>query len=483
MADLLPPRCPESEGAVLVAALTQRADLDLVVDSLGEEDFTAAGDRAIWRAVTELHKSGMVVDIPAVQDWLLRHKYTDTVDPDRMQMRMMASSYVSEVAKHVRQVRQFSQLRKLQGACYRIATEAYRPQEDIERFVSDAEAEIYRVAAERGSANDSVYTIKECVQDLFTGMQREIAGGGPAGVTTGLEGLDRIIGRLLPGQLTIVAARPSMGKTALLLNIAAHVASFDATPALGAHVISLESPRQNVAARVVADCGSVNIEHIAQRKIQPEDFSRLTQACKLSSELRLTVDDRAGLTLSQIRSSIRRAQARLRVVDDSGATTQKLGLVCLDYLQLVRHQIRGGNREQEVGAIAYGLLEMAREFDVPVIALAQLSRECEKREDKRPRMADLRDSGAIEQAANVIVALYRDEYYNPESADRGLAEAIVLKSKDSRTGAVKIVFEPQWMRFSNLDPEDPRAEFKRPQKSFGGDGSYHKRYSRKGAAE
>ena len=462
-----PPSCPESESAIIVAAITQRADLDVVIGELETGDFTEPGNRVIFMAAAELHKAQMPVDIPAVQDWLQRNNKTGLVDPIRMQERLMAAPYVSDVEKHIRRVKQHSRLRKLIATCQEIAARGYSA-ENIEEFITLAESEVYKVAAER-SGGRVIHHLRDCVRDLFQSMQAEIEAerdGRAVVARTGLTRLDTLIGGLRNGQLIIIAARPSMGKTALLLNIAANVAGTECTPRLGAHVISLESPRDNVTARTIAAEGRVDVELITQRKIV--DWAAMLKAANETAKLPITIDDRSGLTLAQMRASIRRAQAELRKVDEHGRVTQKLGLVCVDYLQLVRHTIKGGNREQEVGAVAQELLNMAREFEVPMVALAQLSRSCESREDKRPLMKDLRESGAIEQAANIIVALYRDDYYDKNSPVKNVAEAIVLKSKDTRTGVVHLRFSPQWMRFDNLaDEEYDAVASTQPQRGSG----------------
>lgn len=445
------PCCLESEGAVIVAALTQRGDLDKAVGELQPEDFMDPEWQRIWTGILELNEAKVPVDIPAIKDWLNRKGLVRTIDPERMQRTLMVSPYVTDIEKHVHQVQLFARLRRVLSTCQRIAAEAYGAPDDIDAFIARAEADMYRVAAATGSTR-VIHHLSDCVRDLFQRMQYECQDGSVF-ARTGLTKLDEMIGGLRPGKFVVIPARPSMGKTALVLNIGTHVASLEMIPRLAVHVISLESQRDEVTSRIIADKSEVDIEKISQSKIHDEDWPNLAVGAQTAFKLPMTIDDRRGLTLGQIRSSIRRAQAELRKVEN-GVVVQKLGVVLVDYIQLIQNPIRGGTRDQEVGAVAQGLHDLAGEFNVCIVALAQLSRACEARSDKRPVMSDIRESGAIEQAADVIVALYRDEYYNKESPDKGIAEAIVLKSKNTRTGTVRIAFQPQWMRFRNLENEE-----------------------------
>lgn len=451
------PMCPESESAIIVAILAQHMNPDLAVDELDPSDFMDSENRIAWKGIVELHRAGLPTDVPGLKDWIVRNGHSGTISPNNMQHKLGVVPYVSDMQKHVQMVKKHARLRNLILACKNIEIQGYDAGDNIEEFIESAESEIYKASVDRSSGK-VIHHLRDCVHDMFSAIQKELEdrlAGRVTSVCTGLTRLDAMIGGLRNGELVVIPARPSMGKTAFMLNIATHVAQLDATPRLGAHVISLESPRENVTARVVAAEGNVDVERIRQRQFSPDDWSSLTPACQRAGKLPITIDERKGLTISQIRGSIRRAQAELRKSDAAGNITQKLGIVCVDYLQLIRNQVRSGSREEAVSQIAYELLTMAGDFDVPVVALSQLNRDCEKRDDKRPRMSDIRESGAIEQAANIIVALYRDDYYDKKSADAGLAEAIVLKSKDTRTGTVKVKFTPAWMRFDNLEEREP----------------------------
>jgi len=450
--------CLSSEAAVIASVLAQPGGLDLAVDALDVGDFENPTNRVVFKAISELHTLKLPVDIPAVKDWLVRNGHVGVVDPEAMQRALSMTPYVSNVAEHIRLVKQHSRLRTFINTARRLSIEAYDAGDDIEGFLGRAEADVYHTIADGGSVK-VIHHIKDTVREFFQNMSEELQAreqGRLVRASTGIKSLDRLIGGLYNGQLVVVAARPSMGKTALLLNMATHVATTNATPRIGSHVVTMESDRLNVTARIISADARYAVERLVQSNVGKDDWGTITDACARCAAMPVTIDDRSGLTLAQIRSSVRRAQAELRKVEQDGTVTQQLGAVFVDYLQLCKHAIRGGSREQEISAVAYGLLDIAKEFRVPVVALSQLNRDCEKRDDKRPKMSDIRESGAIEQAANVILALYREDYYKPNTEDAGLVEIAVLKSKDSKTGTIKVRFSKASTRFDNLS-EDERS--------------------------
>lgn len=456
----VPPYAPNSERAVISAVLTQPNCLDYAVDALEPTDFGHISDRTVWRAVQELHRSGQAVDIPAVKDWIARNKLIETVDPDMVQQGLLLTPYVSDIAAHVRIVAQHAKLRRLIETTREISERAYDSTNDIDGFVQEAEQKLYQVTSDRTNGL-VVHKLGDCVREVFSDMQAEANAkrdGKWITITTGIGSIDRIVGPLRPGKFIVIGARPSMGKTAFALNIATHVAATQRDGALiGAHFISLESGRGELTTRIIAAEGAYPAERIARSEIATNDWAKLTTVCQRVSRWPVTIDDRGGLTLPQIRSSIRRAQSLLRKVDGNGNVLQRLGLVCLDYIQLAHHSVgRSGTREQEITAIANGLLSIAKEFQLPIIALSQLNRGCEQREDKRPRLSDFRDSGAIEQAADIVGAIYRPAYYEPGNPEvENVAEFAILKSKNTKTGIVKLHFEPSWMRFRELTNDAP----------------------------
>lgn len=445
---------PGAEWAIVAACVAQPKDskLDHVVGSVQPADFFDIGCRLVFSAIVDLHANKLAVDLVAIHGWLSRRGVIGQVDYDDFKTGLSNHPWVRDVAPHVAQVCRLARLRRLIETCQRLAAEGRSATENAEEFIAHAESAIYESTATAESGK-IVYTLKESAISLYERVSLELKArqdGTSVTTDTGIIGLDNIIGPLRPGQLVVIAARPSLGKTALMLNISAWVAQHG----IGAHVISLETNRENIAGRVIAANGELSISSVMSGKLGNDEQARLVSAIGRITKLPITIDDRSGLNIPQIRASIRRAAAELKRTDANGNVTQKLGLVCLDYLQLAHAQVGRGNREQEVSAVAYGLLELAGEFGVPIIALSQLNRAVEGRKDRRPLMSDIRESGAIEQAASIIIALYRENEEKRGQSEENV-EAIVLKSKDSAVGATKLIFKPEWMQFT----QDTNNEF------------------------
>jgi replicative DNA helicase len=434
--------------------LTQPCAADVCVEEdLRPEHFYAEPARWVYAAIADLHSSGRRPDTPLVKQWLESKKKLQMVDTHWLNQHILMTPWVSDVKQHIAAIKGTARLRALIAECQQIAAEAYEHSTKPEQFIQDAESRLYSVC-QASSTKETIHRLGDSIKELFEQVKAELVArqsGTTTRLLTGLTGLDKLIGGILPGQLVIVAGRPSMGKTAFALNIGASIASQSLDPKRGVHIISAETRHTIIAARILGQEGRIETSKILSASLNNLEYTTLTKTSKELTPLPITTDDRSSPTLAQVRSSIRRAASDMRKVDESGRVVQKLGAVVVDYLQLCKNPNRSGNREQEVGGIAYGLLEIAKDFDVPVIALAQLSRECEKRTDKRPQMSDLRESGNIEQAADLILGLYRDEHYNPTNENKGIAEVLVEKNKNGATGIVKVHFEPTWMRFSNLE--------------------------------
>jgi replicative DNA helicase len=292
-------------------------------------------------------------------------------------------------------------------------------------------------------------------------------GGRVTGIETGFSDLDRRTAGLHDGDLYIVAGRPGMGKTAFVLNMAVNVAkprrvalappedpyaeAAVEEPGYGVGFFSLEMPREQLASRMLASEARVDGSHVRSGTLRPEDWNRLTQAAAQLGRLPIFIDDTPALTLLDLRAKVRRLQAELKRGEGAG-TSQRLGLVVIDYLQLMQGRRDAGSREQEISELSRGLKQLAKEMSVPVLALSQLNRSVETRttKDKRPQLSDLRESGAIEQDADTIMFIYRDDYYFRDSADKGIAEIIVAKQRNGPTGSIKTKFTPEFVRFDNL---------------------------------
>jgi replicative DNA helicase len=304
------------------------------------------------------------------------------------------------------------------------------------------------------------------MQETFRRMMKATERGARmTGISTGFDRYDRLTSGLHDGELTIVAARPGMGKTSLVLNMAINVASPQELessrdpndrwqePGYAVVVFSLEMPREQIVNRMLCSEARVDVSRVRTGMLAPSDWSKLTQAAAHLNNLNVWVDDSAALSILELRSKVRRLQAEFDRVDPAtGEKKQRVGLVMVDYLQLMKGRENANSREQEISEISRGLKQLAKELSLPVIALSQLNRAVETRgeKSKRPQLSDLRESGAIEQDADNICFIYRDDYYNKETADRNIAELIIAKQRNGPTDTAKVRFDAQYTRFDNL---------------------------------
>ncbi|MER3557901.1 MAG: replicative DNA helicase, partial [Thermus sp.] len=293
------------------------------------------------------------------------------------------------------------------------------------------EVALAKTTPEGRPLRELVHETFEHIEDLFQNK------GETSGVRTGFKELDQLIGGLLPGSLNILAARPAMGKTAFALTIAQHAALKDRIPVA---IYSLEMPAGQLVLRMLCSEARIDMNRVRQGALTDRDFSRLVDVAGRLSEAPIFIDDSPDLTLMELRARARRLKAR-----------EEIGLLVVDYLQLISSPSKNGeNRQQEIAAISRGLKGLARELSVPVLALSQLSRAVEARPNKRPMLSDLRESGSLEQDADLVMFIYRDEYYNPHSEKAGIAEVIVGKQRNGPTGVVELQFHAQHVRFNDL---------------------------------
>jgi replicative DNA helicase len=387
-----------------------------------------------------------------------------------------ATPAVAHVENHARIIREKWRTRQLIATCQHVTAQGYAGVENVQEFIDAAEQAVFDIA--RVPSTSSVISAKEAIHqafDILTETARR--GGGVTGLETGFTGLDRLCSGLHRGDLYVVAARPGMGKTAFVLNLAVNVAApksvrapqegepyFEAPieqPGHGVLFCSLEMPREQLAARLLAAEARVNMSAIRSGRPLREDWPKLTDAAARLSRLPLWIDDTPALTLLDLRAKIRRLQAEIQR-GDAHVPAQGLGLVAVDYLQLMQGRRDAQSREQEISELSRGLKALAKELQVPVIALSQLNRAVETRttKDKRPQLSDLRESGAIEQDSDTIVFIYRDEYYFRESTEKkGVAELIVAKQRNGPTGTIETRFTDAYTRFDNLASEDDFDQF------------------------
>jgi len=349
----------------------------------------------------------------------------------------------SNVRRYAEIVRERSVLRKLISASDEIATTAFNPQgQPVSQILDEAESRIFRIGEEGSRGGAGFQAMDKLVQALIDRVQELEANGSEdvTGIRTGFYDLDRMTAGLQKGDLIVLAARPSMGKTAFALNIAEHVAVQEGLPVA---VFSMEMGASQLALRVVGSLGRIDQQHLRTGRLRDDEWERLPEAASKLSEAPMFIDESPGLNPAELR-----ARAR-RLARQYGGT---LGLIVIDYLQLMSGSSNSSdeNRATVLGEISRGMKGLAKELQCPVIALSQLNRSVETRPDKRPMMSDLRESGAIEQDADVIMFIYRDDYYNKDSKEPGVAEIVLAKQRNGPVGTVKLTFLKPLTRFDNL---------------------------------
>ncbi|MCC6214309.1 MAG: replicative DNA helicase [Polyangiaceae bacterium] len=464
----VPPHDAEAEAVVLSAVLLGTDAFDRVQELLRAEHFYSDANQRVFEAVIDLNTSRGTADAVGVAGWLRDRGLLDRIGgvPYLFQLTETTPA-AANLEQHARTVREKWRLRELIRACQRYAAEGYQVAGDVQAFIDDAEQAVFDVARIPEASN--VQPVQRVLQDLFTQLSAAQARpDGMLGVPTGFTALDQKTSGLRPGELYIVAARPGMGKTSLVLNMAANIARTRRVavrseddpfgdgaveePGWGVAFFSLEMPRDQVAARMLSSESRVDMQELRSGRLQHQ-WNRLTDAASRLSRLPIWIDDTPGLGLLDLRAKVRRLQAEISRSAEGQAPARGLGLVAVDYLQLMQGRQDASTREQEISEISRGLKRLAKELSVPVLALSQLNRGVETRnaKDKRPQLSDLRESGAIEQDADCILFIYRDDYYHDESPDQGIAELIIAKQRNGPTGVVRVRFVKECTRFDNLE--------------------------------
>ena len=469
----VPPHDLDAEAAVLSSVLLAREAFDEVAEILKPEHFYADAHRRIYEAIFELERMQRAVDVVSVASYLKDKNRLQQVGGTAYLAQLTdATPYVANVETHARQIREKWRLRQVIAVCQHVAAEGYGDCGETQPFIDRAEQKIFEIA--RMPEASSIVALRDAVKEAFHILTEATKrGGGITGITTGFTQLDRQTAGLHAGDLYIVAGRPGMGKTSFVLNIALNVAHASAgeslpddevvtqaaadEPGYAVAFFSLEMPKEQLAARLLSSEARVGMGDIRKGTIRREDWSKLTEAAARLSAMPIWLDDTPGLTLMDLRAKVRRLQAEIsRSSGDGNGAPKKLGLVAIDYLQLMQGRRDAGSREQEISELSRGLKHLAKELAVPVIALSQLNRSVETRnlKDKRPQLSDLRESGAIEQDADAIMFIYRDDYYNQNSEEPGVAEIIVAKQRNGPTGTIKTRFTKEFTRFDNLEQDE-----------------------------
>jgi replicative DNA helicase len=440
----IPPHSIEAESSVLGGLLLDNAAWDRVGDLLNDSDFYRYEHRLIYSAMTTLINASKPADVITVYEQLQNLGKSEEVGG--LSYLNSLAQYVpsaSNIRRYAEIVRERAILRKLVSVSDEIATNAFNTQgRPVATIVDEAEQKIFNIGEEGSRMKQGFQSMDTLVVDLLDRVQEMADNPNDiTGVPTGFYDLDRMTSGFQAGDLVVLAARPSMGKTALAINIAEHVALNEGLPVA---VFSMEMGAAQLAVRVVGSIGRIDQSHLRTGKLSDEEWPRLTEAIEKLRTVSLHIDESAGLNSSELRANARRLARKCG----------KLGLIVVDYLQLMSGSGGGGNGENratELGEISRGLKMLAKELQCPVIALSQLNRSVETRTDKRPMMSDLRESGAIEQDADIIMFIYRDDYYTKElSKEPGVAEVIIAKQRNGPTGTVKLAFLKPITKFESL---------------------------------
>ena len=436
----VPPNSVEAEQAVLGGLMLAPESYDAVGDILVENDFYRRDHQLIYRAIRELAEKNRPFDAVTLGEWFDSQGYAEQIGGGAYLVELATTTpSAANIRAYAEIGRDKAVLRQLIEVGTGIVNDGFQPEgRDSAALLAKAEQEVFAIA-EAGSRGRQDFTpVNRALTEAFEVLQsRYNSGGGVTGMATGYTEFDEMTAGLQPTDLIILAARPAMGKTTLALNIAEYGA-MKSKKAVA--VFSMEMSASQLALRLISSMGRVNATRLRTGQLEDEDWSRVTSAIKMLREVKIFIDDTPALSPDVLRSKARRLKRE-----------HGLGLIVIDYLQLMQVPGNSENRATEISEISRSLKALAKELNVPVIALSQLNRSLETRTDKRPVMADLRESGAIEQDADLIVFIYRDDYYNREnSPDKGLAEVIIGKQRSGPTGSVKLKFFGEYTRFDNL---------------------------------
>ncbi len=432
----VPPNNLDAEESLLGAMLLSRdAIVSAVEIQLTASDFYKPAHGHIFDAITSIYAQGEPADPVTVADELSRASLLDGVGGSAALVGLQLNTpAIGNASRYARIVEEHALLRRLIGVAGEIAEMGYSVPEDVASALDQAESLVFDVAQRR--VTDSLAPLRELLERHYDHIEALYERGeSVTGVPTGFLDLDELLAGLQPSNLIIVGGRPGTGKTSFALGVVANAAVKSRTPTL---MFSLEMSHLELTQRLLSSEAKVESTRLRNGRLHEADWAKIAHATGRLAEAPVFIDDNAHLTIMEIRAKARRLKSR------SG-----LGLIVIDYLQLMTGRSNAENRQVEVSEISRGLKILARELEVPVIALSQLSRNLETRSDKRPVLADLRESGSLEQDADVVLFLYRDEVYNRDSPDRGSAEIQIAKHRNGPTGVVQLAFNPSFTRFDN----------------------------------
>ncbi|WP_446808392.1 replicative DNA helicase [Methylomonas sp. 2BW1-5-20] len=445
----VPPHSIQAEQSVLGGLLLDNQTWDSVADKVVENDFYRRDHRLIFRSIAQLAEKQDPFDVVTLSEILeTTGELQDVGGLAYLSMLARDTPSAANIVAYANIVRDRSVLRQLIHVGTEISDSAFTTEgRETADLLENAERKVFEIAEQRQRGQGGFHSIKSLLAKAIDKIETLYElDGDITGASTGFTDLDEKTSGLQPSDLIIVAGRPSMGKTTIAMNMAENVALKSGMPVA---VFSMEMPGEALAMRMMSSLGRIDQHKVRTGKLDDDDWPRLTSAINLLAETKMFIDDTPALTPTEVRSRAR------RLTREHG----QLGLIVLDYLQLMQSPSSGDNRVQQISDISRGLKALAKELNVPVIALSQLNRNLEQRPNKRPVMSDLRESGAIEQDADLIIFVYRDEVYHEDSPDKGIAEVIIGKQRNGPLGTVRLTFLGQYTRFENFagvynGPED-----------------------------
>ena len=426
----------EAERSILGAILIRNDAFNVAAELIDADDFFRDAHRRVFDKMVDLNERGQAIDLVTLRDELSRSGDLDPVGgPAYISSLADGVPRSTNVEHYARIVKERATLRNLIAAANRIEAEAYAAREDASLILDRAEQEIFSIA--EGRIHSGFVPLGELAEAGFSTIERlQSVQSAVTGVPTGFADIDEMTAGLQPADLVIVAARPSMGKTAFALNIGAHVGT-NSKRTVG--VFSLEMSKEQLFMRMLTSAAQIDSHRFRTGLLTESDYGRLSDAMSVLSDARVYIDDTPSIGVLEMRAKSRRLQAE-----------HGLDLLIIDYLQLMQGRGRFENRNQEIASISRSLKALAKEIDVPVVALSQLSRAPESRGDRRPQLSDLRESGALEQDADVVMFIFREDMYDETPENANVAEIIIGKQRNGPTGMVKLAFLKQQTRFENL---------------------------------
>lgn len=438
MFDRVPPQNVEAEQAVLGAVLLQAEALITSMERLRSEDFYDPSHQLIYEAMVELGEDNQPIDLITLTAHLQDGQHLEEIGGVSYLSRLAnAVPTAANVEYYAQIVEEKSMLRRLIRTATNIVSDGYAAADDVGIMLGEAEKQILEISNRRSSSG--FISIRDVLMDVFERVEHLYTNkGGTTGIPSGFIDLDKMTSGFQRNDLIIVAARPSVGKTAFALNIAQNVGVRSRETVA---IFSLEMSAAQLVQRMICAESNVDAGRMRTGYLEGDDWEKLTMAIGSLSEAQIFIDDTPGITVADIRAKCRRLKKE-----------RGLGMILIDYLQLIQGRGKSGeNRQQEVSEISRTLKQIARELEVPVIALSQLSRGVEQRQDKRPMMSDLRESGSIEQDADIVAFLYRDDYYDKETEKKNIIEIIIAKQRNGPVGTVELVFLKNFNKFVSLD--------------------------------